>query len=74
MGRAEQRPRAAFGSLNFNHYGYPLGASVEDPRLLPAFVEDKNGHILPYVTFDGGRLQLSEAALQTLRVIADKRR
>jgi hypothetical protein len=54
--------------------GYPLGTSVEEPRLLPACVEDKNGHILPYVTFDGGRLQLAEPALQNLRDIADRRR
>ncbi len=52
---------------HYYHYGYPLGESVEEPRLLPAFVEDRNGHILPYVTFDGGRLQLSEQALQILR-------
>jgi len=59
---------------HYYHYGYPLGTSIEEPRLLPAFVEDKNGHILPYVTFDGGRLQLAEAALQNLRDIADRRR
>ena len=59
---------------HYYHYGYPLGTSIEEPHLLPAFVEDKNGHILPYVTFDGGRLQLSEPALQTLRAIADKKR
>lgn len=59
---------------HYYHYAYPLGTSVEEPRLLPAFIEDKNGHILPYVTFDGGRLQLSGPALQTLRAIADRRR
>jgi hypothetical protein len=59
---------------HYYHYGYPLGTSVEEPRLLPAFVEDKNGHILPYVTFDGGRLQLSGEALETLRAIANKKR
>ena len=59
---------------HYYHYGYPLGTSVEEPHLLPACVEDKNGHILPYVTFDGGRLQLSEPALQTLQDIAAKKR
>lgn len=59
---------------HYYHYGYPLGTSIEDPHLLPAVVEDKNGHILPYVTFDGGRLQLSEPAMQTLRSIAGKKR
>jgi len=59
---------------HYYHYGYPLGQSVEEPQLLPAFVEDKNGHILPYVTFDGGRLQLSNEALQILREISARRR
>lgn len=59
---------------HYYHYGYPLGRSVEEPRLLPAYVEDKNGHILPYVTFDGGRLQLSEEALQILRQVSEKKR
>jgi hypothetical protein len=59
---------------HYYHHGYPLGTSIEDPRLLPACVEDKNGHILPYVAFDGGRLQLSEAALQELRASANRRR
>jgi hypothetical protein len=58
---------------HYYHYGYPLGTSVEEPRLLPACVEDKNGHILPYVTFDGGRLQLTETALQTLRDMAERK-
>lgn len=57
---------------HYYHYGYPLGTSIEEPRLLPACVEDKNGHILPYVTFDGGRLHLSEQALRTLRATAAK--
>lgn len=58
---------------HYYHYGYPLGTSVEDPQLLPAFVEDKNGHILPYVTFDGGRLELVEPALQCLQEIAARK-
>jgi hypothetical protein len=57
---------------HYYHYGYALGTSVEEPHLLPAFVEDRNGHILPYVTFDGGRLQLAEPALRNLRGIAER--
>lgn len=34
---------------------------------MPAFVEDKNGHILPYVKFSGGRLELSDNVLAMLR-------
>jgi AccI restriction endonuclease len=59
---------------HYYHYGYPLGTSVEEPHLLPAFVEDRNGHILPYVSFDGGRLQLSEPALELLRTISSRKR
>jgi len=59
---------------HYYHHGYPLGRSVEEPRLLPAYVEDKNGHILPYVTFDGGRLQLAEEALRILRQVSERRR
>lgn len=55
---------------HYYHYGYPLGLSTEDPTLLPSFVEDRNGHILPYVTFSGGGLKLSAEALQTLRQLA----
>jgi hypothetical protein len=55
---------------HYYHYGYDLGISVEEPHLLPACVEDKNGHILPYVTFEGGRLQLAGNALQVLRNIS----
>jgi hypothetical protein len=59
---------------HYYHYGYALGVSSEEPKLLPAFIEDKNGHILPYVTFSGGRLTLSPEALEQLRALAAKRR
>lgn len=29
-------------------------------------VEDKNGHILPYVKFDGGKLELRKEAIEVL--------
>ena len=59
---------------HYYHYGYPLGVSTEDPRLLPAFVEDKNGHILPYVTFSGGHLSLLPETLEQLRLLVAKRK
>lgn len=58
---------------HYYHQAYHLGDSVEDPKLVPAFVEDKNGHILPYVTFEGGRLNLTEDALNVLRNSAHER-
>lgn len=51
----------------YYHYAYPLGTSVEQPTLDSAYVEDKNGHILPYVTFKGGKLKLTEESLNLLR-------
>lgn len=50
----------------YYHYGYHLGDSVEEPKLIPAYVEDKNGHILPYVKFDGGKLELRKEAYEVL--------
>jgi hypothetical protein len=51
----------------YRQYAYPLGQSTEDPDLVPAHIEDKNGHILPYVKFEGGRIELSEESLRVLR-------
>lgn len=50
----------------YYRYGYPLGDSVEEPLLVSAHVEDKNGHILPYVKFDGGKLELRAEAVKIL--------
>lgn len=55
---------------HYYHYGYPLGTSIKDPQMMPAFIEDKNGHILPYLTFEGGQLELDETAVQQLQRIA----
>lgn len=50
----------------YYHYAYLLGLSIEKPRLAPAFIEDKNGHILPYVKFEGGRLKIENEAIHVL--------
>jgi len=50
----------------YYHYGYPLADAVEEPNLISAYIEDKNGHILPYVKFDGGRLKIRKEALKIL--------
>lgn len=42
----------------YYHYAYPLGVSAERPNLIPAYIEDKNGHILPFVKFEGGSLNI----------------
>jgi hypothetical protein len=57
----------------YYHYAYPLGVSTEQPRLLPDYIQDKNGHILPYVKFEGGSLQMSAEALVLLERLAHEK-
>ena len=47
-------------------YAYELGVSLEEPSLKAQAIVDRNGHVLPYVTFEGGRLQLGNAAVGVL--------
>jgi hypothetical protein len=54
----------------YYHYAYPLGISTEQPKLIPDFIQDKNGHILPYVKFEGGSLALADTALNLLKSIS----
>lgn len=51
----------------YYHYAYPLAISKEQPRLVPDYIEDKNGHILPYVKFEGGSLELIPETLNLLK-------
>lgn len=51
----------------YYHYAYPLGIANERPLLVPAYVEDKNGHILPYVKFEGGSLEITNEAITILK-------
>ncbi|MBE7552363.1 MAG: AccI family restriction endonuclease [Anaerolineales bacterium] len=46
----------------YYHYGYPLGNATEEPSLIAKYITDKNGHILPYVHFQGGRMSLRDEA------------
>ena len=50
----------------YYRYAYPLGEAVEEPSLVSDSVEDKNGHILPYVKFHGGKLVLKDDAIKVL--------
>ncbi|MCX7804922.1 MAG: AccI family restriction endonuclease [Planctomycetota bacterium] len=58
----------------YYHYGYLLGNSIQEPDLRAKFIEDRNGHILPYVHFEGGRMALSGDALKILRELENARR
>lgn len=54
----------------YYHYAYQLGESVEEPQLVADSITDKNGHILPYVRFEGGKLKLNPDALRVLKAAA----
>lgn len=51
-------------------YAYEVAETVTEPTLVGKYVEDKNGHVLPYVHFQGGRLRLLPQALQMLDDLA----
>lgn len=40
---------------------------TRQPEMSAKFIQDKNGHILPYVHFSGGKIKLSEEILTLLR-------
>ena len=58
----------------YYHYCYCVGEAVEEPSLLAASITDKNGHILPYVKFQGGKLALSQETLKKLDELARRKR
>lgn len=58
----------------YYQYAYQLAVGQGEPKLLPAFVEDKNGHILPYVTFSGGKFNLHADAFRILAEAAARRK
>jgi hypothetical protein len=55
----------------YYHYGYPLGDALEEPGLIAKSITDKNGHILPYVHFEGGKMSMRDEALNILRELAN---
>jgi len=54
----------------YYQYAYKLGHSTSEPKLVADCIVDKNGHILPYVKFQGGRLKLAPEALAELDKLA----
>ena len=54
----------------YYHYAYPIGDALEEPILTAKHIVDKNGHILPYVHFEGGKMSLNAEALGILRKAA----
>jgi len=54
-------------------YAYPLAVALEEPRLVAEHLADKNGHILPYVRFEGGNMKLDDTVLRMLDRTARER-
>ncbi len=50
----------------YHKHAYPLATTVEEPRLEADSITDRNGHILPYVRFVGGKSELSQETLAVL--------
>ncbi len=62
----EFKPGVTELMAGWDSYAYPLGIAIERPQLISAFIEDKNRHILPYVTFEGGSLTIAAEAINIL--------
>lgn len=48
-------------------YAYTLATSTGEPKLVADSITDKNGHILPFVRFEGGGRKLTPEAIKELR-------
>ena len=57
----------------YYHYAYPLCDALQEPELKARVVEDKNGHVLPYVHFEGGKMVLRKEVLDVLRGIESEK-
>lgn len=53
----------------YYRHAYPLSKTIEEPQLVADSITDKNGHILPYVRFVGGKSRLSADALAVLDAV-----
>lgn len=56
----------------YYHYAYPLGQMEAPPALVADQITDKNGHILPFVRFQGGTMKLAAEAEQVLAAAVPK--
>ncbi len=56
----------------YHHYGYLLATSLSEPNLVADYIVDKNGHILPYVRFEGGDIKIEQKAITILNSEVDK--
>lgn len=57
----------------YYHYAYRLAEATQDAELIADKIIDKNGHILPYVRFEGGQLRILPSGIQQLADAAAQR-
>lgn len=55
----------------YYHYAYPIGDITEEPNLVADFITDRNGHILPFVRFEGGRMIINTETIQLLEELSE---
>ena len=51
----------------YYYYAYPIGEITEEPNLVAEFITDRNGHILPFVRFEGGKMTINAETRQLLK-------
>lgn len=57
----------------YYHYAYLLGKATSPPKLESKYIEDANGHILPYVHFSEGRLEIDNETIDVLNSTRNER-
>ncbi len=50
----------------YYHYAYRIGDITEEPNLVADFITDRNGHILPYVRFESGKMAINADTIRLL--------
>lgn len=56
----------------YYQYGYLLAKATATPDMVAEKIIDKNGHVLPFVRFEGGRIELTAQALEMLATIPNR--
>ena len=51
----------------YYHYAYRIGGITEEPNLVADFITDRNGHILPFVRFKGGKMTINTETIKLLK-------
>ncbi len=58
----------------YYQHAYLVARVTEEPQPVAGCIEDPDGRVMPYVRFEGGRLRLSNEAVEVMRLAASYRR